>query len=197
MYKKEENKSANREGMGCMVLFFAPFVIIGLGTFLVSTYSFFKTIQARNWVKTEAVIEHTNLNVSRANRADDVDTYKNSISYVYTIDGQKYRGDQVGFGYSQNNIDRHHQVARKLKYLHKIKVWVNPNNPVESVLTKGTNDSAIGLFLFSLMWNSLIGVFLIPLIIASRLDDEKNEVLNSQTKNKSTRRVSSGFKIKL
>jgi len=172
MNNNQNKISSDRKGVGCLTLFFFPFVLLGLGTFLFSSYYFFKSIQASTWQKAEAQIIYTNLDKKKAHRIDDVDTYENKAEYLYAIDGQEYKGNKIGFGYSQNNFDRHFQVSEKLKYAHKITVWVNPRNHSESVISKGINNSTIGVFLFSLMWNSLVGSFIVPIICAYR--DRKN-----------------------
>ena len=173
---KANNKS-NIQGIGCLILFFAPFVIVGLGTFMVSSYGLIKDFQTYSWVQTEAQLERNRFEVDYRDGPDDVDTYKNHLTYTYSIDGQMYQGDRVGFGYSKNNIDRHSEVYNKLKYARKIKVWVNPNNLKESSMTQGTNESTVALFLFSLMWNSLISIFLLPLSIPIK-EEEENSIDN-------------------
>jgi len=141
---------------------FLYLIFIGFGLFLLWRVG--KTLndihQSKDWVEQEATLQWTRFNTYEGND-DDPTTYGNNVLYKYTIDGQSYKGDQIGFGYGKSNIERHHQIAEKIKYAKRIKIWINPNNPSESTITKGINESVLFTSFFALIWNCLfIGVLI-------------------------------------
>lgn len=135
------------------MFFIAPFVLIGLGTLIFSSYSIFKTEQAKSWFPVPANVEKIDID-SRSNKGTM--SYEVIIKYSYTIEGKKYLGNRIAFGYGMNNIDDHDGLFSRLERSKKIIVYVNPNDRQECVIVPGMNDSITGLLIFSILWNSFI-----------------------------------------
>lgn len=107
----------------------------------------------RDWLPHEAKMLDTKFEEEKGS-GDDPDTYITIVSYQYQIDGKVYMGNRVGFGYIQSNMDRHWQLYEKLKYAKKVRVWIDPNDPGESVLVKGWTESSVFFILFTFVWVS-------------------------------------------
>ena len=56
-----------------------------------------------------------------------------------------------------SNMDRHVEVADKLKYAKRIKVWVDPLRPEESAIARGWNQTAVFFLCFSVIWIGIVG----------------------------------------
>lgn len=107
----------------------------------------------KDWVSHEAKMLEVRFEEHEGG-GDDADTYITIVSYQYKIDGKVYMENRVGFGYLQSNMDRHWQLYEKLKYARKVRVWIDPNDPDESVLVKGWTESSIFFILFTFVWVS-------------------------------------------
>lgn len=118
--------------------------------------TYHKINQMKNWEAYEAAVLNTRLDKKVDSFDEDPDTYRVIISYQYEVDGQRYKGDRIAFGYFHSNMDRHFQVAEKLKYAKRIRVWVNPDEPNESAITQGWNETAIFLLFFAMAFSSII-----------------------------------------
>ena len=117
--------------------------------------TYHKINQMKNWEPHKAKV--LNVRLDKKDRDDDdPDTYRVTISYEYQIEGKKYEGDRIGFGYFHSNMDRHFQVAEKLKYAKQIRAWVNPNQPNESSITQGWNETAVFFLFFAMVFASII-----------------------------------------
>ncbi len=135
------------------------YLILGAGVlFLIwkvaDTYH--KVNQMKNWTAYEARVLNVSLDKKKDSSDEDPDTYRVIISYEYEVSGQTYKGDRIGFGYIHSNMDRHFQVAEKLKYAKRIRVWVNPDEPSESAITQGWNETAVFLLFFAIIFSSII-----------------------------------------
>lgn len=145
--------------------------MVGLGTLLFSSYSIFKTEQAKGWIPVSANIEKTDI-TSHSNKGTV--SHEVIVRYLYVIEGKKYSGNRIAFGYGMNNIDDHDGLYSKLENSKKVLVYVNPSNNEESVIVPGMNDSITGLLIFTILWNSFIVVFgILPFVIKGV--DKNNE----------------------
>lgn len=108
----------------------------------------------KDWRQVEAQVLSSSLDI---NKDDEVDTYRSLVSYQYPFEGKRYQGDRIGFGYMHSNMDRHVEVADKLKYAKRIKVWVDPLKPEESAIAQGWNQTAVFFLCFSLLWTGIVG----------------------------------------
>lgn len=161
----------DKTGPGCLGLFFMPFVLVGAGTFLYSAYYFIKSQQAKFWEEKVATIQFVDME-----HGEDSSTIV--AKYSYTVADKTYQGEKIGFGYSMNNIDNHGEIYDILSKAKKVMVYVNPNDPNESVLTTGINDSLIGMFFFSILWNAMLSVFFVPYFFGSKEIVGENLIFN-------------------
>lgn len=152
----------NKLAAGCLIMFITPFIVIGIGTFSWSVYRFLESLYTNSWQATPALVTECSIKTE-----DTGESYleKVLISYTYTFTGKKYTSSRIAIGYSTNNIEDHRAIYDKLKSAKTVMVYVNPDDPRKAVIVKGTNQSTIFLFLFSIMWNSFLAAFAIPFFL--------------------------------
>lgn len=145
--------------VGCLIMFLAPFLILGIGTFTYSVFGLLQGLTTVYWEPTTATINECSILNS-----EDSESYSQEviISYTYMFAGKTYIGTRISIGYTLNNVEDHSELFEKLKNAEKILVYVNPYNPSKAVIVRGMNNSTFFLFLFSIMWNSLLSVFIFP-----------------------------------
>ncbi len=142
--------------LACL-LFAIPFG--GVGVF--ATWAIGSTVsdawRAREWVRVRATVQDANLAVSSGSEGGS--TYQASGSYRYAFGGRQYTGNRLGIstlGGSDNIDDWHHEVSGRLADARAagkpVTVWVNPDNPAESVLDR------------ELRWGQVL--FLVPFSLA-------------------------------
>jgi Protein of unknown function (DUF3592) len=162
----EEKKTKNNIlGIGCLTLFFGPFVVVGLFTLYLSVHGIYKSQVSKKWTKTIASVDTIDFESSSSKGTTSLET---AIKYHYSVDNKTFKGNTIGFGYGMNNIDFHSEIFEKLKYAKKIYVYVNPSDAAESVITTGLNNSLVGISIFTLMWNFFIGIFIGPIFIKNQ-----------------------------
>lgn len=166
---------ANLKGLGCLTLFFLPFVIVGLYTAFLSFKSIYNCQSSQSWTKKTAILKDLKFKSSTDN--DGMNSSEIVVKYVYTFDNVVYEGNRIGFGYGMNNIDSHSELFDKLRTAKKIIVYINPNDPKESVMTQGWNNSIVGLLIFAIMWNLFISLFLTPIFFNNKVLPE-NVIFN-------------------
>lgn len=150
-------------GWGCGLVFILPFLLIGLGCLSFSLYYIFKTEQAKGWIQIPANVQKIDID-SHSNKGTV--SYEVIAKYFYTIEGKKYSGDRIAFGYGMNNIDDHDGLFSRLQSSKRIIIYVNPNDKQESVIVPGMNDSIVGLLIFSILWNSfIVALGIVPLFV--------------------------------
>ncbi len=146
------------KSMGCLVLFITPFVLIGIGTFGLALYQFGKVAQARNWTPVHAKV----LSVEMVSSSDSESTsYKVEMKYKYSVSSQTFMGSSVSFNSGMNNIEHYGELYNALNQSQVIQIYVNENDPAESVVIRGVTNAMIGMLIFSIMWNSLLLTFLL------------------------------------
>jgi hypothetical protein len=157
--EKPEEPKNKKKAIGCLVLFFTPFVLIGLGTLIFSMYQFGKVLQAGLWKPVDAKV----LSVELVSSSDsDGTSYKVKMAYEYVMKGTSFKGNSVSFDAGMNNIENHFALHDKLNRSQVVQVYVNENNPGESVVIRGVTNAMIGMVIFSIMWNTLLLNFLLP-----------------------------------
>jgi len=134
-------------------------VLLGVAVFLYGAFLTFKSQYAKSWIPTPAKIELIDIKTSNDS---DSQTDKVTLQYSYTVGGKKYIGNKIGFGYGFSNVEDNTALYETLKTAKKIMIFVNPRNLQESVVIPGLNNIILGFFIFSIMWNSLLAVFLVP-----------------------------------
>lgn len=142
--------------LACL-LFAIPFGGVGawatwaIGSTLMDAY------RAQDWVKVRATVDSASLQESSG--SDGGTTYHAEGRYRYTYGGQQHTGTRLGIstmGGSDNIDDWHHEVNARLADARSaglpVTVWVNPDNPAESVFDR------------ELRWGEIL--FLVPFSLA-------------------------------
>jgi hypothetical protein len=158
--------------VGCLIMFIIPFVVIGLGTFGYSVYRFLESIPTHSWQATPARVTECRIETVEDSEGN---SYKVHLNYRYTVAGKTYTSSRIAIGYSTNNVEDHWALYEVLQTAAIIQVYVNPKNPHQAVVVKGTNNSTLFLFVFSIMWNSLLAAFAIPYYLWRK--DSVNQLL--------------------
>ncbi len=127
-----------KSSKGCLSLFAGVFFFAGLIPGFLALFNIYEVWAARDWLPTPAIINSTEL---ETHRGDDSTTYKVTARYQYTIAGQQYSSDSVGFSTGSDNIGDYHQDAHRQLQRHQqsqqpFTAWVNPDDPAEAVLYK-------------------------------------------------------------
>jgi hypothetical protein len=147
------------KAIGCLLLFITPFVLIGLGTFGLATYQFAKVIQAADWTPVHATV--LSVEMVSGNDSESV-SYKVEMEYEYSIGSKTFTGKTVSFNAGMNNIEHYGELYSVLDRARVIQIYVNENDPAESVVIRGVTNAMVGIFIFSIMWNALLLSFLLP-----------------------------------
>ncbi len=151
------------KGYGCIGLFFLPFVLVGIGTLVYSLNNIYNSQKTGDWTKVTATVEH--VKIDRESDGDGGSTEVVYIKYKYAINNKEYLGNRIAFGYGGNNTEEHFLLFSKLENAKKIAAFVDPDNNADAIIIRGINNSIVGLLIFSIMWNSFISFFLIPLFL--------------------------------
>lgn len=156
-------------------LFALPFFGIGVWMLWSVSNEFLDAYQMQSWVQVEARLSSAGY---RTNSGEDSDTYEAYAKYSYTYQGKSYVGDRVSIASGGDNIGDYQQdIARELSGAqargHAILVYVDPNEPSNSIIDRGIRWGLIGfksifLFVFG-------GVGLGLLIFTWRASKEKDE----------------------
>lgn len=149
-----------------VVIAFSPFILMGLGLFLFPCYLIIRSLQAKSWTPTKASIDLVNLTNDTGNSE-----LEKAFQYTYFVETKKYVGSNISFGLNQSDVENNYQLFNTLKEAKKIIVYVNPNNPHESVVLRGFAYTYPGLLIGSFMWNSLVAIFVIP-VFFEKVKDE-------------------------
>jgi hypothetical protein len=105
---------------------------------------------ASAWVETPAVVTASDV---RSHRGDDSTTYRPYIAYAYTVDGQDYEGDRYDFwNVSSSGYDGKAAIVRAHPVGREIRIFVDPANPVESVINRQAGWGILFPTLFPLIF---------------------------------------------
>ena len=127
--KQGEKPAARWAGMLFGLLFFsvgAGFLVLGV------IPNIWDALRMQEWSQVPAEVEALEL---KTNHSDDSTTYQVIARFRYDYKGQHYSGSRVGIadGGSDNIGDWHRDTWRRLGSDDRIHVWVNPEDPTESV----------------------------------------------------------------
>jgi hypothetical protein len=164
MTEKETWIVTRMEGYGCLGLFFLPFVLVGIWILGYSLNNIYNSQKTGDWIKVPATVAHIKLDYDNDTDGGD-GIYEVKIGYKYKIGNKEYLGDKIAFGYTASNGKEHVALFSKLENAKKISVFVNPEENSDAIIIKGINNSIIGVLIFSIIWNSSISFFLIPLFL--------------------------------
>ncbi len=158
--KQKKGESSKPSGKRFLIIFgavFALFGLIALKPILITPLQ--KTNDAKTWNAVSATVVSSKV---KSHSDDDGTTYSPYIAYRYEVAGEEYLGDQYTFmGGSSSGRDSKTEIVREYPKGHTFNVYVNPNDPTESVIKRSASKS----LLFGLI--PLIFVFVgIAIIIA-------------------------------
>jgi hypothetical protein len=133
-------------------------VFFGVGAaFLVLSVipNLWDALRMRDWVQVPAAVVGLDL---KSNNTDDGTTYKVTARFSYDYQGQRYTGNRVGIadGGSDNVGDWQRDTYARLKGQRQTRLWVNPDNPAESVFDR---ELRWGLLGFKLIFIIVFGGF--------------------------------------
>lgn len=141
------------------------FLIPGLAVILVGpVHTLYQHLVTAGWQPVPTVLERVAL---RSHQGDDGTTYSVEADYRYSYGGRDYRGHRVGYDWGSDNItDYHRDLVRRLERARaqgQARVWVNPDNPSESVLVRELRWAKLGFMtLFGGLF-SAAGLFILRL----------------------------------
>ena len=158
-------------------LFALPFFGVGAWMLWAVSSSFYEVWEIRGWQPTPAQLTSAGYSTSTG---DDSDTYEAYATYNFEYFGQTFTGDRVAINSGSDNIGDYQQdTGRRLSGAMSrneiITIWVNPDNPNESIIDPTLRWGLLGfksifLFVFG-------GVGLGLLIVIWRAPKEKDKTL--------------------
>ncbi|MFN3713972.1 MAG: DUF3592 domain-containing protein [Alcanivoracaceae bacterium] len=130
-----------------LMLFGLPFLLAGLAVLIAGPLHTLRLhYLSAHWDQVPARLHEVALISSRGS---DSTTYRVQVRYDYDYRGRRYQGDRASYDTGSDNIgDDQARLAARLEQVHRagheVMVWVNPDNPVESLLVR------------ELRWNKLL-----------------------------------------
>ncbi|MGI5868501.1 MAG: DUF3592 domain-containing protein [Kiritimatiellia bacterium] len=136
-----DGKNPTRPWRFLLIAFGLLFACAGVGVGFAMFPSIAQWRASSAWVETPAVVTASAV---RSSRSNDSTTYRPYIAYAYTVDGTTYENDDYDFwGVSSGGYDSKAEIVRAHPVGREISVYVNPENPGESVISK---RAGVGLF---------------------------------------------------
>ncbi|MEN8176271.1 MAG: DUF3592 domain-containing protein [Pseudomonadota bacterium] len=160
----DTRRSSGRKGSGCLTVFGAVFLIVGLIPGGMALKALWGWYQAQEWEPVSAQVLATDIEYGE-------DTYRVTARYRYAFGGQEYTGNRVSFHSGGDNIGDFHQSTHRRLARHRdsrepVTAWVNPAAPAEAVLVR---DMRWGLFGFMMLFPLLFGGAGIGIMLAGRV----------------------------
>lgn len=134
-------------------LFALPFFGVGVWMLWSVSNTFYESWDMQQWAQVEARLITAGY---ETHTGDDSDTYKAYARYSYSYGGGLYTGDRVTIAGGGDNIgdyqtDMGSALSAKLARGQPVTVWVNPDQPSQSIIDPGIRWGLIGfksIFLF-------------------------------------------------
>jgi hypothetical protein len=134
-------------------LFALPFFGVGVWMLWAISNNFYDVWDMQDWHSVEARLSAAGYTT---NSGDDSDSYEAYASYSYTFFGQTFQGDRVSLSSGADNIGDYQQdtgqrLSNAMSRNEHITVWVNPDNPSESIVDRSLRWGLLGfksIFLF-------------------------------------------------
>ncbi len=129
-------RSRTRSGLGCMVLFAAPFALVGLVVDLSLLKLGYDDLQMHSWRETPCTILAAELIEVHGS---DSTTRRITARYRYSVDGVEHDGRRVSLDFGSDNVGTWHQrtFSELEEYRNSgqpFRCFVNPGRPEESIL---------------------------------------------------------------
>ncbi len=152
-----------------------PFLGFGvwLGWAIGST--FHDAWQMRSWQPTPATLISAGYTTSRG----ETDTWEAYAEYSYEFDGQVYVGNRVAIGSGSDNVgsyqrDMGNRLSGALSRGETITVWVDPNNPRDSIIDRDIRWAMVAFRLIAAIVFGGVGLWLlVAAFLAPRKKEEK------------------------
>jgi hypothetical protein len=153
----------SRQGKGCLGVFFAIFLLVGLGATFAMLSPIADIIDARNWRETPCTILKSE--VGRHSASKGGSTYSVDITYEYMVDDQRHVSSRYKFvSGSSGGYDGKKAIVDRLSPGTQARCFVNKRNTDEAVIERGfTADIFFGFFpmIFAVIGaGGLYGVFI-------------------------------------
>jgi|GEM_PF-147234 len=144
--RSETTASGEKGRAGYWVAMLFGLVFFGVGAaFLVFGFipNLWDALRMQDWVQVPAEVAAVNL---ETNNGEDSTTYKVSARFRYAYDGRDYTGERVGIadGGSDNVGDWQRDTYNRLRGRKQTTLWVNPENPAESVFDRDLRWGLLG-----------------------------------------------------
>jgi len=129
-------------------LFALPFFGFGVGFFSFMVYPDLRDwMNAQDWLATDATLIDANLKINRSSKST---TYEATATYQYSFHGQSYTNNRVALSTGADNIGSFQaalgrQLENSYHQKRPIRVWVNPNNPQQSLIDRSMRWGLISL----------------------------------------------------
>lgn len=151
-----------------LVLFGLPFAAVGGFMFVMALVpTLHDAWRMQQWIPVEAEVVSAELKTSPSDDSDDSDTFQAVAHYRYRYDGADYDGHRVAINDegSDNIGNFQQQRAAELMAARNagvpVQVWVNPDDPSESVYHRGIRAGLLGMYaLFTFVFGG-VGIGLI------------------------------------
>lgn len=131
---------------GCLILFFAVFLAVGLATtYLMLVRPVWGILQATSWTPTPCTVISSTV---QEHPSSDGSTYSINIRYRYEINGSTFESDRYDFDTgSSSGRDGKQRVVNQYPPGSSSTCYVNPANPNQAVLNRGFHAGyLLGLF---------------------------------------------------
>ena len=142
-------------GMGCLVLFSLPFMLVGVFMSAMVTADVITVIGLRSWKEVPATVVDTYLDEYVG---DESVSYEAKVAYNYEVDGQTYYSERVSFlsfnDSGDGQIQLQQRYAEHMAEGKPITAYVDPNDPSRSVLDRSMKP---GGMIFALIFAIVFG----------------------------------------
>ena len=137
-------KAIEANPRGCLIGFFAIFLLAGAGFSLFFVRPALKVLAAKSWQPTPCTIVSSQV---RSHAGEDGATYSVDVLYTYAYGGSEYKSNRYHFlGLSSGDYGTHERIVRRLPPLTRTTCYVNPEQPSEAVLNRDfSGEYALGL----------------------------------------------------
>lgn len=131
-------RGKKNDSAGCLVAFFALFLIVGLvAAYFITIRPGLKIFEAQDWKKTTCQIISSRVVTHSSSSDDGGPTYSVDIFYQYTVGNQQYRSNRYSFiTGSSSSYDWKRDVVRRLSPGKTTPCYYNPNQPWRAVINR-------------------------------------------------------------
>ena len=134
-------------------IFIGVLVLIGLTVLGVAGNAWRKAQVAKTWPVAEGQILASEVKMNSSPNATP--TFNAEVRYQYTVNGQRYEGNRVAFGYiADSDDDLHGSIVRRLPVGTAVGVRYAPNDPTQAVLAVGLNPPIRMSLIFGSVWTA-------------------------------------------